>query len=416
MELSKDVSLKSPSILKDLSRQCMMCAGCKKPRSELGEVSMRRCSGCRTVMYCTVACQRDHWRRGHRQDCKEHSKTLAAVQKLTAGTNFTSDWEQWTCNSNVVLTRATVTLLKEKADELSKLGRRVTADSLAPKYCLFMEIDYQPGTRLPFKIGEYEMLAYDELSSMVKPEVGAWMQTLKAGNAGSASDAVVLVCAIVVNMIRIVRLRVDRGALRLPAPADRPRVPELISVLNTGYAGAGTTRVGASVQAPVTENLDALNAKINDDLKKYLRAAGDNLTMFVLNSLQMCANASQRLHKTHRVVVKASHDFSIGTIRVQSFYVEKLYFLLKQMCTALDPARQALLEAKDSNPVLKESRVQYPSNELFPVIFWFMHENKSVLQVQPLLIPLEGLGPRKTLVKCKADAKAMFENLKRISA
>ena len=38
------------------------------------------CGGCRRAKYCSVACQRAHWRAGHKEDCKRASSTSALVQ------------------------------------------------------------------------------------------------------------------------------------------------------------------------------------------------------------------------------------------------------------------------------------------------------------------------------------------------
>ncbi len=39
-------------------------------RSE-GDLPLKQCGGCRAVRYCGAACQRAHWREGHRAECKE---------------------------------------------------------------------------------------------------------------------------------------------------------------------------------------------------------------------------------------------------------------------------------------------------------------------------------------------------------
>ena len=33
--------------------------------------SLRACGGCRSVLYCGVACQKQHWGGGHRAECKK---------------------------------------------------------------------------------------------------------------------------------------------------------------------------------------------------------------------------------------------------------------------------------------------------------------------------------------------------------
>ncbi len=42
------------------------CAQCKKPKEVVGK--LRKCTGCNTVVYCGVQCQRKHWL-SHKSDC-----------------------------------------------------------------------------------------------------------------------------------------------------------------------------------------------------------------------------------------------------------------------------------------------------------------------------------------------------------
>src|SRR5689334_6850471 len=35
---------------------------------------LKKCSRCKQAAYCSVACQREHWRNGHRDDCKPQTE------------------------------------------------------------------------------------------------------------------------------------------------------------------------------------------------------------------------------------------------------------------------------------------------------------------------------------------------------
>ncbi|PPQ73856.1 hypothetical protein CVT24_012246 [Panaeolus cyanescens] len=56
-----------------------VCAACGKPAS--AGVDLKTCSGCRKVMYCSVAHQKDHWKVLHKKQCtKEFLKQKEASQ------------------------------------------------------------------------------------------------------------------------------------------------------------------------------------------------------------------------------------------------------------------------------------------------------------------------------------------------
>lgn len=54
---------------------------------------LSKCSGCKVMRYCSEACQRQHWKNGHRGLCKQHSLTLLKLARFDFNT-FTSheDW------------------------------------------------------------------------------------------------------------------------------------------------------------------------------------------------------------------------------------------------------------------------------------------------------------------------------------
>lgn len=56
----------------DLYTPKMQCASCSAPKS--GAATLRVCSSCRCVSYCSVDCQRAHWKSGHKQVCKQRQE------------------------------------------------------------------------------------------------------------------------------------------------------------------------------------------------------------------------------------------------------------------------------------------------------------------------------------------------------
>lgn len=55
--------------------------GCNKVESE--EVKLRACSQCHTVSYCSVDCQRQHWRAGHKLCCGGKKPTIKTTDYAT---------------------------------------------------------------------------------------------------------------------------------------------------------------------------------------------------------------------------------------------------------------------------------------------------------------------------------------------
>ena len=51
----------------------MCCASCGT--AEVDDIQLRKCTACHLVRYCSVKCQRKHWRQ-HKQNCKERAAEL----------------------------------------------------------------------------------------------------------------------------------------------------------------------------------------------------------------------------------------------------------------------------------------------------------------------------------------------------
>ncbi|CAM6051440.1 unnamed protein product [Sphagnum compactum] len=56
-----------------------LCSICKNPTS-------RRCSRCKAVRYCSLECQRQHWREGHKKECKAPSTSGLEISENGNGT------------------------------------------------------------------------------------------------------------------------------------------------------------------------------------------------------------------------------------------------------------------------------------------------------------------------------------------
>lgn len=88
--------------------------------------------------------------------------------------------------------------------------------------------------------------------------------------------------------------------------------------------------------------------------------------------------------------VEAFFDSSSGSFRVRSYKLYPLSELLQQMYASLTPDARAMIEAKDSYPPLVASRVQFPDNQLIPVMYGVLHDREfeKVVFVHPLLVPV----------------------------
>lgn len=46
-------------------------AGCRLPKGPGGAAQLLKCTGCGRAKYCSVECQRKHWKAGHKEECKQ---------------------------------------------------------------------------------------------------------------------------------------------------------------------------------------------------------------------------------------------------------------------------------------------------------------------------------------------------------
>jgi MYND finger len=71
--------------MKDLSCNDEMCANCFKEEVADGSSSSNEkfcCGACKRISYCSVACQKEHWVKAHRDQCignKKKKKTTSNV-------------------------------------------------------------------------------------------------------------------------------------------------------------------------------------------------------------------------------------------------------------------------------------------------------------------------------------------------
>ena len=92
------------------------CANC-------GGDANRRCAQCKTVVYCDVSCQREHWRKGHREICQRIGRLAAMCRGLGEGSMEPQD-----INENIA--RTDIDLLRDyfesdSADDRDKYLRDV---------------------------------------------------------------------------------------------------------------------------------------------------------------------------------------------------------------------------------------------------------------------------------------------------
>jgi hypothetical protein len=49
-----------------------LCSNCQSPEGET--LKHKVCSACKQMFYCSIDCQRNHWKGGHKEECKELQK------------------------------------------------------------------------------------------------------------------------------------------------------------------------------------------------------------------------------------------------------------------------------------------------------------------------------------------------------
>ena len=75
----------APKLLADIEREMQprACAHCHTVETTLG--AFNKCAACRAARYCGAACQRAHWRGGHKGECARlGAEAEAAHAQLTA--------------------------------------------------------------------------------------------------------------------------------------------------------------------------------------------------------------------------------------------------------------------------------------------------------------------------------------------
>jgi hypothetical protein len=53
-----------------------LCSFCSSPEGET--IKHKRCSACKQRLYCSIDCQRNDWRKGHKNECKQLAQKAAA--------------------------------------------------------------------------------------------------------------------------------------------------------------------------------------------------------------------------------------------------------------------------------------------------------------------------------------------------
>lgn len=68
-ELKQEHKASNISLPESTSAALKVCAGCQKNAEAIPERSLKICSRCKAVAYCSVACQKNHWGGGHKSAC-----------------------------------------------------------------------------------------------------------------------------------------------------------------------------------------------------------------------------------------------------------------------------------------------------------------------------------------------------------
>lgn len=245
------LGLDSPDALKKLTRSRESCNGCLKFRVDLAGASFKVCGGCRTVSYCSSACQAAHWRSGHKLVCKERAQDLADVRAAAPGPNFVAELEQWVRRSKLLLVHLAVAMLHEAAESASRAGLSVRPEDLALKNCMALHTDYTPGR---FRIRDNPRLtSFDAMEATAAETADPGLQSIveemreakvKVADGGqlASSDFVVLNILIHVGgIMRQLRAISPRVVVNRNNPGlARTAVAERVKEINSWFGGAGT--------------------------------------------------------------------------------------------------------------------------------------------------------------------------------
>lgn len=435
------MNMDSPSLLKDVGRQVVVCAGCAGNQLMQGSsVSLKRCAKCRSVLYCSAECQRTHWAAEHKRVCKKRARELEKLRR-EHGDEYVSDWEQWTRNSQLVLMGIAVSALQAKASELRDATTEeaepdavdaISAETLTDGWTLFIGLEHEAKCRVPFRVKNHELMSNEAVRTR-SPDVADQLVALRTEMSKAIPPRNVLftLWATVNNHSRILPIMIPLEVLRCNVPAldvtSWGGAEYFMSLLNNGFAGAGTTRAATNVGSSSTDNRKsgrtAASLKTISDVNKYMtspnRERSHVFTTFVVHALDMHCKPSQRRAQSHRVLIDAYCCPEKDVLLVKSFKVMKLSNLLQEMYAVLDEDSLSALEAKDFPPSSARSAGE-PVKEMFPVTFRVLDSRNMIVQydVVPLCVELEAgcLIPRKSRNVCKKDAVALFDILKEINA
>lgn len=81
-EFIKSIVLKEGSEKRKNKKNC-----CNNCNTDLGKKGGLKCSACSTVVYCGKECQKEHWKNGHRKECKVLKELNVGVKVLEAPPN-----------------------------------------------------------------------------------------------------------------------------------------------------------------------------------------------------------------------------------------------------------------------------------------------------------------------------------------
>lgn len=399
-------------------RVSVICSRCSQSHASLG-VSLKRCASCRSVAYCSGDCQRAHWTTEHKRVCKKRSRGLDKVMvQGPYGRNFVVECERWERNHMSMVSAISQCLLRMQASE-----RSLAAKDLAESSALFLTLQYTAEKRPPCKLLDFSgLVLYGEEMRRRYPLVADTLAGLRAQKADAVLSApectLFYVCIEVNEMVRIVPLGVLLSDLLGPSSSDDAlKVATLLSLLMDGEAGAGPSGATA-VAKPLVENAVPRGTKVGLDVCRWVELCEKDTTIFtgfVCSALQLYCGPEHCLLKSHRVVIDADYWSESGSLRAKNYTVMKLadVFTLLQASSRLDPEGQVNLEASESHPDLIASRFQYPTNELFSVVFRLTDRraHRVTHSVYPRLIPMlsESTRTRRGPALCKYQADVLFE-------
>ena len=356
-------------------------------------VGLRTCSACKNAWYCSVACQRSHWK-SHKPRClvtrnaKQHAKDVGQKREFSL-------FNQWKTHMR---SRGTLQYVL-----LSSLGLSSLMRMESEKQCIGLNLafDYNRRTFLPTEkpcILPIELLRPDQ-SEAISAAYTTGFPEKKPGYFH------------VVTLLMVEGMPI--GAF-MPMAMEKPDTPMTTVEWGDLMMLLRETKLSSS---KFSKWYAPLNANLKTQLQGAIRES-EAFQPFLVNALHI--ESTKSLHKTHVVVVEMDMSFGLGEIKnLVTFRVDKVADVLNGLEENSGLSSEAIAYHKthsfdlDNSPALVQSRIHRPNNALLPVMFYSKYSDGML--IMPNLIEIEPNHVIRSPKKCDQKARQAFCMLQKVT-